>query len=77
LNDDEIKPGEYDVFVNVSYLTGYTTKETTLFISPMEALIIPGEVISEEAYIPIWVFFIPVILLFSYFIYIRKGSNVL
>ncbi len=69
LNENEIKPGEYRVFVNVSYVTGYATKETTLFISAKEPSRVGGAVTAEEIGISVWIYLIPIIIVISYLVY--------
>jgi hypothetical protein len=72
VNADDIKPGEYDVFVNVSYRTGYVSKDTiiTVYEKPITGYV---PAVYQPPYVPIWLLIIPIIVI-AYVIY-RRGRS--
>jgi hypothetical protein len=69
LGKEEMPPGEYEVFANVSYLSGHATRKAPVIVPAKEEAITGQGVVAGPAYMPLWVLVVPIILAFSYAVY--------
>jgi len=70
LDVKDLDLGEYDVIANISYSTGYASKESTIIIYEKPAVVepVPSEELPE---FPLWLLIILVIIIITYMIYRR------
>lgn len=70
LDIKDLDLGEYDVIANVSYGTGYASKQSTIIIYERPAVVEPAPP-EELPQFPLWLLIIPVIIIITYIIYRR------
>lgn len=73
--DRKVRAGTYGVYSTVQYITGSAVKNSEITFSEAEVSVPQKSSSASSASIPIWVFFVPIILFLLVFYYRRENKG--